>query len=392
MSEFKIKISNVRGIIQDQNDIARQIKELEGEIRQVEYGLSFEIAQKERIRQRLKSARETTSLEYKGIYNATKTLNQIADTYETTELKLAGKEVNESKFEPITNIADIIKLMITNLSEGQALIPSIIKPVIPPGALISIWDFLQSGEAKSTSIRYNTPIDSGDWKKEIPWYSENKEELKDSKINTKLKVFGEKWGNSDSVFHLEEMNGNKEGTHNSSKLDFWKREAAAEIYGGIYSIDSKTGKKIFRPAIGASAGCSISALSMEQEAQIGDKYLGAYIKAEGTAGKVAVKGDIAAGLWDKDGKFNPTLHGGASAEALLLEASAKAGVKVLGADVGVKAGVNVGIGAHAEFGYKDGKFSADVGASIGIGGSIKLEVDIGGVVDAITGITKAIWK
>ncbi len=58
----------------------------------------------------------------------------------------------------------------------------------------------------------------------------------------------------------------------------------------------------------------------------------------------------------------------------------------------IKASVNVGIGIHAEAGYKDGKFSLDIGASFGIGGSVKLEVDVSGTVKAVSGAAKSAWN
>ena len=392
MSEFKVKVDNVRGIIQDQKDIARQIRELEGEIRQVEYGLSFEIAQKERIRQRLRNARETITSQYQGIYNAAKILNQIADTYEATEVKLAGKEINSSKFGSITNISDIIDTIITNLPEVSPFIfPSAFLPLILPGMLISMWNISPYQKSETEFNLGMSYSDSLDLKKEKSWYSKNESELKDSEID-KFKVIEAKWKETRSLFHSEDIIGDEEGTHIKSKLDLFKQEICGEVYGSLYVTDSKTGERKLRPGIGANFGYTLSGISAEQEAQLGNEYLSAYMKTEETLGKVEVKGDIAAGLWDGDGKFNPTIHGKLAAEAILVEASAKAGVKVLGADVGVEGAVNFGVGAHAEVGYKDGKISADIGASMGVGASIKFEVDISGVVDALTGLTKAVWN
>ncbi len=52
----------------------------------------------------------------------------------------------------------------------------------------------------------------------------------------------------------------------------------------------------------------------------------------------------------------------------------------------------MGIGAHAEVGVKDWKISFDVGASFGIGGSVKLEVDLSGTVKAASGLAKSAWE
>lgn len=58
---------------------------------------------------------------------------------------------------------------------------------------------------------------------------------------------------------------------------------------------------------------------------------------------------------------------------------------MLGTDIGVSGAVKVGIGAHAEVGYTDGKFKVDVGAALGVGVDIGFEVDISGTVDAVAG-------
>ncbi len=45
---------------------------------------------------------------------------------------------------------------------------------------------------------------------------------------------------------------------------------------------------------------------------------------------------------------------------------------VLGGEVGVSGSVSVGVGAHADVGYKDGVFKFDIGASIGLGGVCRI--------------------
>ena len=46
-------------------------------------------------------------------------------------------------------------------------------------------------------------------------------------------------------------------------------------------------------------------------------------------------------------------------------------------------GVNIGVGAHANVGIKEGKFKVDVGASIGLGVNIGFEVDVSGTANYI---------
>lgn len=46
-------------------------------------------------------------------------------------------------------------------------------------------------------------------------------------------------------------------------------------------------------------------------------------------------------------------------------------------------GVNFGIGAHADVGYKDGVLKCDIGASLGVGVSLDVEIDISGMVETV---------
>ncbi len=386
MSEFKVKITNMKAAVEQQNDVVRQLKDLKNEIQQVQRGLSFEIAQKERIRQRLKTVQSEVTKEYTGINKAVKTLDNIANVYETTEAKLAGIEV--PKRNTMTNINDVIDYISDSGSIG--ILSGITAGV---GAGVE-WGFDKLVSiAKSKTKISETLFDARDEKSNI-WkekhYSKNKKDLQDSAIEA-FKLISKKWAFSDTWLQMEETYGDKDGTHVSQSLDMLKFSSYAQMYAGLYYIDKETGEKRLNPAIGAEAGFTFSALTAQQQMQLGNDFLGAYLTTEETFGRVSANGSIVAGFRDADGNFNPTIHGNLSAEAILAEVSAKGGVKVLGTDVGVKGSVNVGVGAHAEFGFKDGKFSMDVGASLGIGGSVKLEIDFSDTIDAIASKAKAMW-
>lgn len=385
MAEFKVNVNKVRETSREQSDITKQMRRLEEEVLHIQNHLSFEIAQKRQIRQKFKRVRGNITGWGKDISDAAKALNQIADIYENTEAGLAGNVVAGSVLEPLTNLSDIQNL------RPQAVIPDIdkiTKPCINPGLLV-LKDLITDGIKKGLII---DPIKIFESKKdEKTWYSENKDKLKDSDIplDELKEIAGIKWGSS--LLHSEGTAGDKDGTHASYTMDALKQEAHAEIYGGLFYTDPETGEKRLRVAAGVAAGYTMTAFTSQQEAQLGNDRFGAYVKAEETVGKVGAEASAVFGLHDKDGNFNPSLHAKASLEAIALEASVKGGVKVLGADVGVKGSVNVGVGAHAEFGYKDGKFSADIGASLGIGASVKLEIDIGGMVDTVADAAQAVW-
>ena len=168
--------------------------------------------------------------------------------------------------------------------------------------------------------------------------------------------------------------GDKDSSHLSGEIRVGTFDRDAYAYIGAFGV-------------GASAGVSVSLLHAEGEGQLGDKYLGIYGKGEVDLLKAELSGDASLGF-DKNGKF--TAHAGVKAEGKLAEASVQGGVKVLGTDVGVKAGVNVGIGAHADIGFKDGKFTADIGASLGVGFSLKIDVDVSGTIDSVCDVAKSV--
>ncbi|MCX4267223.1 MAG: hypothetical protein OSJ62_00960 [Lachnospiraceae bacterium] len=385
MSEFKVKTGHVRAAAGEQNEIARQMKQLEDEIWQIQSGLSFEIAQKQQIRQRLKNTRNTVSSQSKGIYDAAKALNQIADTYETTEAKLAGNQVKKPNWEPLISIADILDVIPEVFPGGASVLPDMVLPLVKPGLLTIIGENIKPDF--KTKFEWEKSVQDN---KDKTWYSQNKEGLEGSNIGVD-KMFEKKWESESSLYRSDVTYGEKDGNYYHHEIELLKQEMHADLYGGLFYTDPETGEKKLRMAAGVSLGYTMTALSIEQEAGLGNENFGVYSKIEGTFGKVEAKADATAGLYDADGKWNPNLYAKVSGEAIIAEVSGKAGVNVLGADVGVEAAVNFGIGAHAEFGYKDGKFSMDIGASLGLGGSVKLEVDIGGMVDAVKGKVTEKW-
>ena len=96
MSEFQLKPQKVRTTAQDMNNLARQMRSLEDQIWKVQSGLSFEVAQKERIRQRLRQAGNDAEAQYRGLCNSASVLNNIVNTYEATESRMAGVTVNSA--------------------------------------------------------------------------------------------------------------------------------------------------------------------------------------------------------------------------------------------------------------------------------------------------------
>ena len=174
-----------------------------------------------------------------------------------------------------------------------------------------------------------------------------------------------------------------------------KAEAHAEWGAGLYVVSTdKNGNTIrkFSPGVHGEVGASITALEVNYENQLlGDENLGFNVEGGVTVGKVGAKAEGGFQIYGEDGKLKPQIGVSASAEAIGGEISGKAGVNVLGGEVGVKGSLNYGIGAHADVGYKDGVFKVDIGATLGVGASVSLEVDIGGMVNTVADAAASAW-
>ena len=124
--------------------------------------------------------------------------------------------------------------------------------------------------------------------------------------------------------------------------------------------------------IGVNVDGSVTALSASAEAEMNVNFMG---KDE--------KGNVV---------FDQQVNVGVNAEAVLVEAEGSVGVNVLGGEVGVSGSVKVGVGAHADVGYKDGVFKCDIGASLGVGFDVGFEVDVGGMVNTVADKASSAWN
>ena len=169
-------------------------------------------------------------------------------------------------------------------------------------------------------------------------------------------------------------------------------EAHANVSAGLYVMGAD-GEKKFSPGVNAEVGASVTALDVEWEQQwLGDEIFGLNSDVEVKVGDAGAKADVGVQLYGEDGKPKPQFGASAKAEATAAELEGSVGVNVLGGEVGVSGSVSVGIGAHADVGYKDGVFKFDIGASIGLGVSVGAEVDIGGMVDTVCDTAESAWS
>ena len=182
------------------------------------------------------------------------------------------------------------------------------------------------------------------------------------------------------------------GDWGEANVTVGEAEAHASVSAGLYVIGAD-GEKKFSPGVNAEVEASVTAFEAGWENQLlGDENFGLNADAKVTVGKAEAKADATAQIFGSDGKLDAQLGASAKAEAIAAEVEGSAGINVLGGEVGVKGSVNVGIGAHADVGYRDGVVKVDIGASLGVGASVALEVDVGGMVDTITDTATAAWE
>ena len=206
-------------------------------------------------------------------------------------------------------------------------------------------------------------------------------------------VLSAEYGYSDSIAYAgAEAYGKNDYAEGSAGIYVGYAEGHMGAGAGLYAYD-KDGNKVLAPGAHAEIGGSVSAIYGEAQGKIGTDWIGAYGGIEGSAGKVGAEAGASVGVFrNETGGYTVDAHVGASAEAIAVEAKGQIGGTVLGIDMGLTGGVNVGVGAHADVGFKDGKFKFDVGASLGVGASIGFEVDVGKAVDAVVAPAKAVWN
>lgn len=191
-----------------------------------------------------------------------------------------------------------------------------------------------------------------------------------------LSVGGEK---SVSLLHFE---GSHEGERFSAKGSADVLTAGYTLSAGLgkFSYKDKDGKDVNAYGVFGEASVNAAAAKAEGEVRYGTDAFGVYAKGDVKVLSAAANAECAVG-WSSKGLQAKV---GVGAEANLAEVSASTGIRVAGTDVGVKASAKVGVGAKADVGFKDGKFTFDVGASLGVGFELGFDVDVSDTIDFIS--------
>jgi hypothetical protein len=139
----------------------------------------------------------------------------------------------------------------------------------------------------------------------------------------------------------------------------------------------------FMPTAAIGAAAKIVALEGSAAVKTGNAYVGAGASATGSVG--AVSGSANAEFDMEKGNINAGVNGMVSAAKGSVRGEVDLGLVKGSVSATGYAGA---VGVEASVGLKDGKFSADIGAALGVGGKVSFDVDVGSAVknlDKVTG-------
>lgn len=156
----------------------------------------------------------------------------------------------------------------------------------------------------------------------------------------------------------------------SASMDFSKGEAHA-------------GAKVTTSCASFTAGASYTLFNAQAQGQLGNDMFNVHGNAGVDVGKASAEANFGIGYRDENGKFDPHLNAGVSAEAVGAEVHGTAGGTVAGTKVEVTGKAGFGIGVHGNVGYNDGKLTVDAGAYVGPGASVSFTVDASGTIQAV---------
>ena len=305
-------------------------------------------------------------------------LRNVSSLYGRTESRIVSGEAGP---------ADVVGQAIGAITGGVNAIIGTAVPIVAP---IEI----SYGEWKDKKAFNDSLMDKNErkkLKKEYDGYQKNEDEdwyeknatILEGKREKKVEVYDQ--GKS--------VEGEARFAQGSAEYKVGDREAHASAQAGLYvyekDADGNT-KRIFSPGVGAEAGASFAILSASAEGRVGlgedNNMFGAYGSVEGELVSGEAEAKLSANLAGKE------VYGKLSAEFNAAKVEGSAGVSVLGTDIGVTGAAKIGLGAHAEAGFTDGKLKVDIGAAVGIGFDVGFEIDVSGTIDAVCSFAKGLFN
>lgn len=397
MAQFSVKPEGAKVTADAESKLIHELDNLENEIRVISNQLGFQVAAKANIRNRLNSTANRVAGHRSSMSSMHSALQNVVNAYNRTENTITGNtNVENAKIQNVPGIGyegsdynegvleklqDYLNGILETIDDGEY------RDYIL-GRIESIKDFIAKvydGDLSALSFLLTIPnIIQGD----IDAFNAFVDNIKDTVID---KTSFEAEAKTSGALYQNQISC-ENGSLGVSALAY---EAYASAEGGLMSKD-EDGNLIIDPHIDAKVGASFTALEAAGAYAVGDEWMGADASGNITVGKVSGQAELTAGLRAEDGSLDPHAKLNASAEAILIDAKAQAGVTVLGTKAEVEGSVNIGVGAHANVEIGDGKIACDIGASLGIGASISFTIDYGGTVDAVKkaakGMAESVWK
>lgn len=383
MEQFSVTLSGLNQRIEEEQKIINGLTDAEDGIRSVRNALGFQVKSRSGIQSALKNLADQAEREASDLKTMRQVLKNIHDQYEKTERRICGYTNDH----PISE-EDIWNAVTT---VGTGFVISASNPFVGAGWLIheilkdeeweteakfgegefTLWDKWDE-KKKDNKVKKHYEWESGKGfvEKTESASTATEAEKRKKELLDGITIWSGSLGKEGSLLHFGK-DGDVE-TENGKyhySADVMKAEAKGSLYAGLGGI-------------GCEAGVALTAFTAKASGQLGNDMFNIHGEAQVDVGKVELSGEFKAGFVNEKGEFDPSLKGGFNAEAIAAEVSGKAGGTILGADVDVTGSINFGIGAHADIGYDNGKLSLDLGASLGLGGSVKLEIDMSGMVDA----------
>lgn len=391
MAQFSVKTKQALLQAEQEKKMAGELRDYEDSIRTIANNLSFQSSALENIRTALRGAANQVGAQREGMSKMSTALSEIMENYNRTEQRIYNNAGGKGNLN-IKQLADsIIDKFCGEEQYIQDFVRNLIESVQGSNQLEWIFNQIEDFEryiGKSIqSIAGNPGL-----LLVLPEF------FKNSKVDYTGIIDKIKEGIADATDFEKKIS--KEGAyydkkiksdHGSLGVSALAYKAYAGVEGGLFKKDDD-GNLVFNPNIAAKVGASFTALEVVGAYAIGNDYLGANVNGNITAGKINAEAEATANLMDDSGNFNPHAKLNASAEAILVDAKASAGVTVLGTKADVTGSVNVGVGAHAKVEIGDGKIACDIGASLGIGASVKFELDYSGTVKAVKSAAKSALK
>ena len=239
-------------------------------------------------------------------------------------------------------------------------------------------------------------------------YKQGKGWLTKEEIDNETQTFSKKVG---TLLEYELMNVHGEatllGAEVSGEYGCLKGSASAKLLTaefdahagvGAYLVKRPDGTYTTAYGLGVTAGASASVISVAASGSIGYSedgftYIGAGADVAAKVGEV--KAEVGACCQYVPGE-GLEIQASGSAGAYAVDATASGAVTIAGVKVEGSASFRVGVGVNASVGYKDGKFSFELGAALGIGFNLSFSIDfkeLGKKIgDAIKSVAETVWN